>query len=606
MEEDSYDTLVVRLRLRMVTGITRIPQQQEENIRTELSKNQDSGFDLQDVYQMNHSQVSRAPTLYNEDPPSLQDEDQISLIENLQFSMDNELPSIRRTWSNDSSFDLQTDSYNGYSDASDYLSLNTTSYESKSKYNSDNDSFSSVTLNGDDDDFSLDPSIDAGTLTSDVSNKNEDNAGIIDADNLPKKFLELKGISIANFNMGCNFHIGATIKIMLQYELYFLAIQEHTPWNKELSQMEIKHIQRMCDNYGFFSIVTKLQILIIDKQLMPSYHNTKAYLDGRILCSTFEISRDKCVDFVTVYGHPHSPKNRNNPDQDDENILQGMRELSTQIKNLITEAKRNNMRLFIFGDLQDTPDNTSDFRYGLTRIPKHPLGIVKTCEDQHLTYTMYQHMAAFNLPITSRHGPKGGRFIDGMYTFPENIPNITGIVIVQDTGIFSDHDLFISKCDLGLKKFTISSEKEERIDYRQIMTIPVQLKKDNDHPSLSEKTYKGEDFQHQAALFRKLQKSVKNPDLRILDRITEVNNMLESMEKDIIDRTKRNITPKQQAEGKLIERSLPDTQRLNEASLQFFAEMQDSVNKFPLLTMLQTGQTKRYNFRKDHSKHCGY
>jgi hypothetical protein len=47
-------------------------------------------------------------------------------------------------------------------------------------------------------------------------------------------------------------------------------------------------------------------------------------------------------------------------------------------------------------------------------------------------------------PITSRHGPKGGRFIDGMYTLPTFLHLIIGIFIVQETGIFSDHDLVIT------------------------------------------------------------------------------------------------------------------------------------------------------------------
>ena len=95
-------------------------------------------------------------------------------------------------------------------------------------------------------------------------------------------------------------------------------------------------------------------------------------------------------------------------------------------------------------------------------------------------------MHSMNLPIVSRHGTKGGRFIDSMYTTTQALIHITGITIVQDTGIPSDHDMILSKIDLGIRKFQISKDKEERIDYRQILNIPVSTPNGQHHPTLSE------------------------------------------------------------------------------------------------------------------------
>jgi len=97
-------------------------------------------------------------------------------------------------------------------------------------------------------------------------------------------------------------------------------------------------------------------------------------------------------------------------------------------------------------------------------------------------------------PVESRHGAKGGRFIDGMYTTNQELAYVKGITIIQDTGIFSDHDLVISKIDLGIEKFTMSNEKEERFDYKQILNIPVSYKQGHDHPTLSKMCSKGLTF----------------------------------------------------------------------------------------------------------------
>jgi hypothetical protein len=97
--------------------------------------------------------------------------------------------------------------------------------------------------------------------------------------------------------------------------------------------------------------------------------------------------------------------------------------------------------MFVFGDLQDTPDNSKIWHYGLHPIVKHPLGIVCTCEEFGLTCSIFQHIEEMENPIDSWHGSKGVSFIDGMYTSSFGLPNILGISIIQDSGIHSDHDL---------------------------------------------------------------------------------------------------------------------------------------------------------------------
>ncbi len=56
-----------------------------------------------------------------------------------------------------------------------------------------------------------------------------------------------------------------------------------------------------------------------------------------------------------------------------------------------------------------------------------------------------------------------------MYTCIQGMEKITGISIINDTGICSDHSLIISKIDLGIEKFQVSKEREERIDFKRIM-----------------------------------------------------------------------------------------------------------------------------------------
>ena len=66
------------------------------------------------------------------------------------------------------------------------------------------------------------------SIRSDVCSTTDDK-DILNADNLPLTFLQLRGISIGNFNMNGNFKIEAAIRLMFHYKLDILAIQEHTP-----------------------------------------------------------------------------------------------------------------------------------------------------------------------------------------------------------------------------------------------------------------------------------------------------------------------------------------------------------------------------------------
>jgi len=121
--------------------------------------------------------------------------------------------------------------------------------------------------------------------------------------------------------MGCNFNIAASIQLMIQYEIAILAIQEHTPWNRKLLDMEIMSIEQTCHRWGFLVKISELQILIIDKQLASCYRDTVEYENGRALHTWFEISLNCFVNFISAYGIPHSPDNpfRQNYDKGNEN-----------------------------------------------------------------------------------------------------------------------------------------------------------------------------------------------------------------------------------------------------------------------------------------------
>jgi len=352
--------------------------------------------------------------------------------------------------------------------------------------------------------------------------------------------------------MGCNFNAAAAIRLMIKYELNIMAVQEHIPWNRTLSDMEKSSIERTCNKYGFFVTISKLQIIIIDKQLSACHRETTIYEEGRIIKTRLEISSGNYVTFLPVYGVPHFSGNRNHQDPNENTKLQTMQSVQDQLRLLATKALCDNDLIYIFGDLQDTPDMSKNFHYGSNRIAKHPLGIIATCESINLECTIYHHWDAMEKPIISRHGSKGGRFIDGMYTSSKGLSHVLGITIIKDTGIYSDHDLVISKIDLGIKKFDISNDKEERIDFRSIMNIPVAISPEHDHPTLNTKVYKGREFKLQKELFDRIQDVAHDPKLRFIDQIGEVELELKELEKRIIDKTKATMSPSKQAEGKLL------------------------------------------------------
>jgi hypothetical protein len=80
----------------------------------------------------------------------------------------------------------------------------------------DEDSFSSETHSVTDETnglSSLDPS-----HVSKRSNYTQETP--VNGDNIPKSFLQLQGITIGNYNMACNFHVSAALKIMAHYKLH--------------------------------------------------------------------------------------------------------------------------------------------------------------------------------------------------------------------------------------------------------------------------------------------------------------------------------------------------------------------------------------------------
>jgi len=260
---------------------------------------------------------------------------------------------------------------------------------------------------------------------------------------------------------------------------------------------------------------------------------------------------------------------------DENDTLQKMKTIQKRLSILINQALRNEEIVYIFGDLQDAPNNSKDFYYGSCKIAKHPFGIVRTCEDLGLECTIFQHWHTLDKPIISRHGSRGGRFIDGMYTTKIGLQYSIGITIVQDTGILSDHDMIINKFDLGIEKFEISKEKEERIDFKSIMNIPVAFKPNQNHPSLNENVFHGTEFRLHSELYKQIQDIIYEPQLRFIERIEEVKSYLEQFEKQIIDRTKNSITLEEQQNGILVQRRPLDAQIICNMSKKFFNILYD-------------------------------
>ena len=184
-----------------------------------------------------------------------------------------------------------------------------------------------------------------------------------------------------------------------------------------------------------------------------------------------------------------------------------------------------------------------------------------------LICSIYQFSDILEKPIVSRQGTKGGRFIDGTYTCLEGLAKDTDITIIRDYCVSSDHDLVISKIDLGLQQFQIS---KKRINFRQIMTIPVRILPGADHPSLNDSVYKGADYQLQVEFYTSIQDAIKDPDSNFLVRIPQLSTQLKAHEIVVVQRTKNEITLDDQVAGKLIQRTALDADWLNSYSSEFF------------------------------------
>jgi hypothetical protein len=263
-----------------------------------------------------------------------------------------------------------------------------------------------------------------------------------------------------------------------------------------------------------------------------------------------------------------------------------MTALQNQLKKILAKTKSNKETIYVFGDLQDTPVNSKSFHYGSCQINKHPLGITRACEDFGLTCTIYPHMHNMEKPIISRHGTKGGRFIDSMYANHQGINCVNGISIIQDTGIPSDHDMVISKIDIGISKFEVCKDKEQRIDFQQNMNIPIRITAGQNHPMINELVFKGMDFMHHEKLYRQLQEITRNKEFLYEERITNIRDTLIRLEKITILRTKETISMEDQISGKLVHRMPEDALTLNDASAKFFTLINEICSKAHLVSVV--------------------
>jgi hypothetical protein len=145
-----------------------------------------------------------------------------------------------------------------------------------------------------------------------------------------------------------------------------------------------------------------------------------------------------------------------------------MTRIKAKLKACTSKPYQDSDLLYIFRDLQDQPNNSKLFHYDPCHIAKHPLGIISKCKQCGLQCSIYQHINNLGNPIVSHHGSRCGRLIDRMYTATPGLANIKGISIVQDTGGSSDHDLVITKMDLGIEQYHINKEKEELIFLKEL------------------------------------------------------------------------------------------------------------------------------------------
>jgi hypothetical protein len=132
----------------------------------------------------------------------------------------------------------------------------------------------------------------------------------------------------------------------------------------------------------------------------------------------------------------------------------------------------------------------------------------------------------------------------------------------------------------------ISKEKEESINYRRIMCIPVAIRKGQDHPTLNEKVFKGKEFQDYALLYHHLQRTALDPKLKFLENVEKIKSNLEELEVQIVNPTKLNINTEEQNKGKLIQRLPSDAQAINDLSSCFFAIIHEICRHTNLTSMV--------------------
>jgi hypothetical protein len=106
--------------------------------------------------------------------------------------------------------------------------------------------------------------------------------------------------------------------------------------------------------------------------------------------------------------------------------------------------------------------------------------------------------------------------------------------------------LVVSNIDLGIQKIELSTDREERIDFRRIMNIPMHIKCGETHPSLNTNIYKGADFRVHAQLYDAIQKACKDPNKNYMNKIIELQTGLQELELNVIAKTKANKSEENQ------------------------------------------------------------
>jgi len=171
------------------------------------------------------------------------------------------------------------------------------------------------------------------------------------------------------------------------------------------------------------------------------------------------------------------------------------------------------------------------------------------------------------------------------------------ISIIKDTEINSDHMLILSNIDLGLKKKEVCKDKEEQIDFKRILSIPVHIKPGSTHPTLNTTVYKGADFCIHAQLFETIQNTINDETNGFLDRISHIHKMLLEFEDHIITRMKESKNKDEQEAGKLI-RTTQDAIALNDVSGEVFTLLNDTCQLIGLAHKVPVIQSNSFKAKR--------